>query len=305
MSGVYEERDFVPVASVPEKPTFLPGTQIEIIRPVSSPGIFQYVFFDFDGTLSLVREGWQTVMVPMMVEELLATGTEESPEELERSVTEFVANLTGKQTIYQMIRLAEEIRKRGKIPEDPLVYKRRYHDLLMQRIAHRREALRGGKVSGEEMLVPGALPFLTYLKDKGLKLYLASGTDEIYVREEARLLGLECYFGEHIYGAIDAYQTFSKATVIERLLRENQIPGEYLLGFGDGFVDIQTVKAVGGTAVAVASDERNRSGKPDPWKRERLIQAGADLVIPDYQEWPALVGYLWGELPGPRDLSCS
>ena len=294
-SRTYEEQDFVPVASLPEKPTFLPGTQIEIVRPIASPGVFRHVFFDFDGTLSLIREGWQGVMIPMMVEELLATGTGESREELERLVTDFVENLTGKQTIYQMIRLAEEIRKRGKIPEDPLVYKRRYHERLMERIAHRREALREGKISPEDMLVPGALSFLDYLKQKGLKLYLASGTDEVYVREEARLLGLDQYFGEHIYGAIDAYQTFSKATVIERLLTENQIPGAYLLGFGDGFVDIQTVKAVGGTAIAVASDERNRSGKPDPWKRERLIRAGADLVIPDYQEWPALVAYLWGE----------
>ena len=71
--------------------------------------------------------------------------------------------------------------------------------------------------------------------------------------------------------------------------------GRCLLGFGDGYVEIQNIKAVGGTAVAVASDEAGRSGRPDPWKRDRLIGVGADLVIPDYRDWPALVGYLWGE----------
>lgn len=291
----YEEHDFLPVAALPEQPTFLPGTQIEVVREVTSRGMFRHVFFDFDGTLSLIREGWQEVMIPMMVEELLATGTSEPPEELHQLVTEFVTNLTGKQTIYQMIRLAEEIRKRGKTPEDPLVYKRRFHERLMARIAHRREALRRGEIKPEEMLVPGALPFLEELQRRGMQLYLASGTDEVYVREEAELLGLTRFFGPHVYGAIDAYRSFSKATVIERLLRENKVPGEYLLGFGDGFVDIQTVKAVGGVAVAVASDERHRSGQPDPWKRERLIRAGADLVIPDYREWQQLVVHLWPE----------
>ena len=36
----------------------------------------RHVLFDFDGTLSLIREGWPEVMVPMMVEVLQATGTE-------------------------------------------------------------------------------------------------------------------------------------------------------------------------------------------------------------------------------------
>ena len=42
--------------------------------------------------------------------------------------------LTGRQTIYQMIQLAEEVRRRGGQPLDPLAYKHRYHDLLMRRI---------------------------------------------------------------------------------------------------------------------------------------------------------------------------
>jgi len=65
-------------------------------------------------------------------------------------------------------------------------------------------------------------------------MYLASGTDENYVREEAELLGIAPYFGEHIYGAIDDYQSFSKAQVIQQILDNGSIAAEKLVGFGDG-----------------------------------------------------------------------
>ena len=43
-------------------------------------------------------------------------------------------------------------------------------------------------------------------------MYLASGTDEHYVREEAALLEIDSYFGENINGAIDDYQLILKST---------------------------------------------------------------------------------------------
>ena len=66
-------------------------------------------------------------------------------------------------------------------------------------------------------------------------------------------------------------------------------------GFGDGFVEIDNIKCVGGVAIAVASDETHRSGRPDPWKRERLIGVGADIVVPDYRHHRELLDYLWRE----------
>ncbi|MCS6831673.1 MAG: HAD family hydrolase, partial [bacterium] len=98
----------------------LPGTHIEIIRADVPRGHIRFALFDFDGTLSLIREGWQQVMIPMMVEVLQReTPTTESEEELTRVVTEYVDRLTGKQTIYQMLQLCEEIQKRGGKPRDP------------------------------------------------------------------------------------------------------------------------------------------------------------------------------------------
>lgn len=265
--------------------------EIEIFRLDLPRGRFRSVLFDFDGTLSLIREGWPQVMIPMMVGILRETGTPESDAELTARVEEFVMRLNGRQTIYQMIRLAEEVRCRGGQPLDPLAYKHRYHDLLMERIRDRLHALETGRAAPEDWTVPGSHALLRQLRERGLTLYLASGTDLKYVRREAELLGLTPYFGERIYGALDDYWNFSKRLVIERMLAENDLRGEELLGFGDGFVEIEEVRRVGGVAVGVASDEERRQGV-NAWKRTRLIQAGADLIIPDYRRGPELLAWL-------------
>ncbi len=271
-----------------------PDDEIEILRPDLPRGRFRSVLFDFDGTLSLIREGWPQVMIPMMVEVLRETGTPETDAELSAAVEDFVMRLNGRQTIYQMIQLADEVRRRGGRPLEPLAYKHRYHELLMRRIEGRREALRAGTASPEDWTVPGAHALLESLRRRGLVLYLASGTDLHYVRQEADLLRLSGYFGEHVYGALDDYRNFSKQMIIERILREHGLRGEELLAFGDGFVEIEEVKKVGGVAVAVASDEANRRGV-HAWKRQRLVQAGADLVIPEYRKHEKLLEYLFAE----------
>src|SRR5512139_1015067 len=98
---------------------------IQILRPGASATHTRVVLFDFDGTVSLIRSGWVDVMVPMMVEVLLETKSGESEEEIRALVMDFVAQLTGKQTVYQMIELADQVSKRGGKPLDPLVYKHR------------------------------------------------------------------------------------------------------------------------------------------------------------------------------------
>jgi phosphoglycolate phosphatase-like HAD superfamily hydrolase len=269
---------------------------IEIIRPDLPRGRFRSVLFDFDGTLSLIREGWPQVMIPMMVEVLQATPTTETPEELAVKVEEFVMRLNGRQTIYQMMQLAEEVQKRGGSPREPLAYKHEYHDRLMARIRHRLDRLHSGEARPEDWTVPGSQALLRDLTSRGATLYLASGTDLKYVRQEVQLLRLTGYFGQHIYGALDDHWNFSKKLIIDRILSENHLCGEELLGFGDGFVEIEEIKRVGGVAVGVASDEVRRQGIND-WKRRRLIQAGADIIIGDYRHGPELSAWLWNQGP--------
>lgn len=272
-------------------PQFLPGTRIEIVREDFPRGACRAVLFDFDGTLSLIREGWPEVMIPMMVEILAGTPTKESREELAEKVEDFVMRLNGKQTIYQMIQLADEVRARGGVAREPLEYKHQYHDLLWQRISGRVAGLDDGSLDPETLTVPGSLELLEHLKRAGCDLYLASGTDLKYVQSELAALKLSDFFLPHVYGALDQYQNFSKKMIIERLMQENRLEQGGLLGFGDGYVEIEELKRVGAIAVGVASDEKYRTGINE-WKRNRLIGAGADIIIPDYREAPALLKYL-------------
>jgi len=244
----------------------------------------RHVVFDFDGTLSLIRQGWPEVMVPMFVE-MLPRRPDETDEAISRLMFEDIMHLNGKQTIYQMIQFADRVRERGGSPQDPLWYKHEYLRRLDLRIRNRVEGLTHQSLAPDDLLVHGSRALLERLLELNLSLYLASGTDEKYVKQEVQLLKLDKYFGPHVYGALDDYKQFSKKMVIDRILRENQVDGAALLAFGDGYVEIENTKQVGGLAVAVASDEaRNGSGLMDEWKRQRLIGVGADVVIPDFRD---------------------
>jgi phosphoglycolate phosphatase-like HAD superfamily hydrolase len=145
------------------------------------------------------------------------------------------------------------------------------------------------------MLLRGARRMLELLAGRGLELFLASGTDEHYVREEAALLKVDGFFNGGMYGAHGASLADSKDAVIRRLLGERKLAGAELLCFGDGFVEIDAVKAVGGYAVGVASDESAGGGKVNAWKRDRLVRAGADMIVPDFDQAERIVKLLLGE----------
>ncbi len=261
---------------------------IEVIRSGASAAKAKVAIFDFDGTLSLIRSGWMDVMVPMCVEQLAAVHTAESGvnaaesgDHLRELVEEFVWRLTGKETIYQMMALTEAIRERGGQPLEPGAYKRMYLERLHSRIHHRLQELRDGTVSPAKYLVPGARPFLEWLVERGLRLYLASGTDHANVREEAELLDVARYFDDRIFGAQDDLTSFSKALLVQQIVSRAGFHADELLVFGDGYVEIEEVKKVGGTAVGMATAEP-ACQTIDPWKRQRLIKVGADVIAANF-----------------------
>jgi phosphoglycolate phosphatase len=236
--------------------------------------------FDFDGTLSLIRSGWQEVMIPMMVEILLALKTGETAEQLRAAIEAFVWRLTGKETIFQMIALSEEITSRGGTPLEPLAYKREYLRRLEQHIADRSKGLRSGTIPPDHLLVPGSRQILESLHQRGIRIYLASGTDHEDVVTEARLLQIDRFFEGRIYGALDD-MSFSKARIVREIIGNAICQPDQLLGFGDGYVEIEEVKHAGGFAVGIATDEP-ACLVIDEWKRKRLLDAGADMIIPNF-----------------------
>ncbi len=268
---------------------------IEVIRSGATAAKAKVVIFDFDGTLSLIRSGWMDVMVPMCVEQLAECRSGESDAQLRNIVEEFVWRLTGKETIYQMMALADEIKLRGGQSLEPLTYKKMYLERLWLKIRQRIEDLRGRKVHPERYLVPGALQLLDELAGRGLRIYLASGTDDANVKEEAELLGVSRFFGDRIFGAQDDLASFSKALLVKKILSktEGTQPDE-LLVFGDGYVEIEEVKNAGGTAVGVATSEP-ACLSIDEWKRQRLIKVGADFIVPNFLQLQELVSVLFAD----------
>lgn len=271
----------------------MPDPDFELFRPGLPRGKYKAVLFDFDGTLSLLREGWPEVMVGMMVEALVRTGATEPETELAVLVEEFVMALNGRPAIFQMARLTEEIRARGGSPNLPDDYLRAYDERLLRVVGERVREIQEGRCPPARWAIPGSRAILDALRKRGLKLYLASGTHLRHVRFEADLLGLSPYFGPEINAPDGDDTAFSKRAVIERILAENNLHGDELLSFGDGVVETEEVRRLGGTAVAVASDLQ--PGVVNRPKRDRLVAAGADVVIADYRPHAALLAWLFDE----------
>lgn len=268
---------------------------VEILNSQALRRRFRAVLFDFDGTLSLIREGWPRVMVGMMVEILRDLKLAAEPEEeLWGIVEHFVMALNGHPTVVQMARFAEEVKARGGNPDAPTAYLRGYLDRLMSVVQERWDSLESGKCRPEDWVVPGAHAILGNLHRRGLPLYLASGTDLEAVRHEGNLLRVLPSFGEHVYAPKVGDAGFSKVRVIESILGSLGIHGEELLGFGDGVVETQEVKRVGGLMVGVASVEAGKTGL-HAGKRDTLATAGADIIIADYREQESLLRWLLGE----------
>lgn len=257
-------------------------------------GCVRHALFDFDGTLSLLREGWEQIMAPMMVASIC--GERPPTREIIAEVQEYIERSTGLLTILQMQWLEQAVKRHGLVaqPRSAAEYKAIYVEQILARVQERRERLARGAARLEDYLVPGGQEFLAALKGRGVSLYLASGTDHRDVLNEAALLELDVFFDGQIYGALDDIEAHDKGRVIRRILSANALRGEELLVVGDGPVEIAEGAACGALTLGVASDEIRRCGWNEK-KVARLAGAGADLLIPDYAHGQELLAYLFSE----------
>lgn len=271
---------------------FLPGTQIEIVNEVPR-GQFKHVLFDFDGTISLLREGWQGIMSPVCVE-MICGDTPPTPE-IEREVAQMIDETTGIQTIFQMQRLVEMVRAHGLVPEDqikdPYGYKEVYNGRLMVPVRERIAKLQKGELPLEQATLQGAHRFLDLLSKQNVTMYVFSGTDQDDVRNEAGVVNAAQYFKE-IWGAVRSIEEYSKEKVIREIIAQHDLHGTEVLVVGDGPVELRNVKEHGGVALGIASNEVKGCGW-DEHKRLRLLRAGADILVPDFGEADKLVAYLF------------
>ena len=288
------------LAADPRQARYVPDTEIEIAEPLPAGLQLKYAIFDHDGTISTLRQGWEKVMEPVMIEAILGPDWRQAGRALfERTVgqvREFIDKTTGIQTLQQMHGLAQMVREAGIVPADRVLdahgYKRIYNDALMALVERRLARLERGELDVTDYTLKHAVPFLQTLHRAGLKLYLASGTDELDVISEAQALGYADLFEGRIYGASSDMTHDAKRMVLDRILGDlGPANASRIVTFGDGPVEIRETRKRGGVTVGLASNEVQRFGLA-PEKRTRVIRAGAHLVIPDFSQYRQLLGVL-------------
>ena len=279
---------------------YIPGTEIEIVNKWDGNLNIEHAIFDHDGTISTLREGWELIMAPMMIKAILGDKYLEADEALYQRVKErsdeFIDKTTGIQTLVQMKGLIDLIREFGCVPEDQILdefgYKQIYNDELLIMVKVREEKFAKGELSIEDFTLKNAVTFLQKLHDAGVKLYLASGTDEEDVKSEARVLGYDHLFEGRIYGAVGDVTKEAKKIVLDRILNSigDSAHGK-VVTFGDGPVEMRETNKRGGISIGIASNELRRYGLNEQ-KRTRLIKAGADVIISDFSQLSQLLKLL-------------
>ncbi|HEX9018137.1 MAG TPA: HAD family hydrolase [Anaerolineaceae bacterium] len=263
-------------------------------------GSIRHVLFDFDGTISVLRQGWEDVMIPLMVEEIcgLPPGSPDGNPQIEAEVRAYVDRSSGILTIRQMQWLAEAAQRHGiaRQVRTAREYKALYLERLMVRVGQRMHALANGESKAQANSIAGAEDFIRELARRGVRLYLASGTDHQDVLAEAGALGLLPYFAGHVYGALEDNEEHAKERVIQRILAENNLAGEALLVVGDGPVEIREGALRHALTLGVASNELARQGW-NPAKVDRLVNAGADMLVADFKEYERLTALLFDAGP--------
>ena len=281
---------------------YLPDTEIEICQKevLSRMGKTKHVLFDHDGTISTLRQGWEEVMEPVMIKAILGEqyDTVDSGifQDVRKQVLDFIDMSTGIQTIVQMEGLVNMVEEFNFVPKeeilDKLGYKAIYNEALMQVVDKRLEKLTSGQLSVEDYTLKGAVDFLKYLKEKDVKMYMASGTDIDDVLNEAEALGYADLFDGEIHGSVGDINKYSKKMVIENIIAKHNLKGEELVVFGDGPVEIKECVRVDGVAIGIASDEVRRYDL-NPEKRTRLIKSGAHLIAPDFSQPEAILNLMF------------
>lgn len=247
--------------------------------------------FDFDGTLSTLRHGWEQVMEPLMLE--MIAGDAPVSGTLEQEVRAYIDDSTGIQTIHQMKWLAEAVKRYGlntKAPTDPWELKAEYNRRLMEQVEVRRQGVARGIKKPEDYLMAGSLPFLDALKDHGIRIFIASGTDQADVQAEAEALGVAAY-ADAVQGALPGMEDCAKEATIHRLIQEEGLQGDALAVIGDGKVEIALGNAIGARTLGIASNEEARQGI-DPVKKVRLEKVGAKKIAGDFLDLQPLLGWL-------------
>lgn len=272
--------------------SYIENSETEIINRWEGALNIRHAIFDHDGTISTMREGWELIMGPMMIKAILGDRYSDVGEaeysRVRNRVAELIDRTTGIQTLKQMKILSDLVRESGYVPEQDISdehgYKQIYNNDLMKMVRMRENKLHRGELAPEDLTIKNSISFLKILYEKGIRLYLTSGTDEEDVRHEAAVLGYDYLFEGRIYGATGDIKDEAKRILLDNLLDSiGSSEAGTIITFGDGPVEIRETHKRGGCTAGIASDELRRHGL-NSRKRTRLIKAGADVILPDFSQ---------------------
>jgi len=235
-------------------------------------------------------------MEPVMLKALMGKHYLKAPDavmdKMRQTVKQLISRTTGQPTIMQMKALADLVPQMGFVPVDEVQdehgYKKMFNDALMDMVNWRIRKLRDGELHVQDFEIKGATRLLEELYKRGVRLYLASGTDVNDVKIEAEAMGYAHFFEGRIFGAIADPTVDAKKVVLDQIISEFGLEGHQFCAFGDGPAEIRETRRRGGYCVGVASDEVRRFGL-NLYKRDRLIRSGANMIVSDYSQLPVLL----------------
>lgn len=212
------------------------------------------VIFDMDGTLFET----DTLLVPVH-QRVFQTLREERLYEEETPPVERLLNCLGM--------LLEDI-WRQVMPGSSEAARKRADDLLLQYELEGLEA-------GEGQLYPHVEQTLRQLKERGIKLFVASNGLEEYVKGVALHRGIAELF-DGLYSAGE-YATVSKVDLVARLLQDHGIKAAWMVG--DRSSDVEAGKGNGLQTIGCAYATYGRAAELD----------GADVLLADFRELITLI----------------
>ena len=256
-------------------------------RPLRTPVV---AAIDFDGTLSLVRMGWQVVMHHVMKTALAPYHPH--LDRIDAEISGYIARSTGQPSIIQMAWVDEHVHLYGGPHHGAQHYLDQFSHAMSDRIDERLASMISPAHADHHMIL-GARAFLQLLQSRGVHMALVSGTEHHHLVRESTALGIDTYFDAGIHGPGAHAPGFTKAEAMANLVEQYELMPGQLLSIGDGPVEISAGRSLDAFCIAVASEEE--SGQLDIHKRSHLLHAGADAVIANFLPLAAIGALLFDQ----------
>lgn len=265
------------------------NNNIEFIKK-PNPTDIKTIIFDFDGTISTLRHGWEEIMEDYMYQ-MISGDTLGDDKELKEEIKVYINESMGIQTIYQMQWLKEKVQLKNKAEVlDIWEYKRGYNVRLMDIVRQKTKKLISKKLNPKDFRIINSKEFVKELYELGYKLYIASGTDHEDVVNEMKALEIFEYF-EDVKGAPADKIDCPKEAIVKHLTEDLGYKGSEIAIIGDGKVEIEIAVKIGGKAIGMATDETTQDCI-NQRKRKKLISAGAHIIAPHFEEKDAMIQWI-------------